>query len=215
MRPNFPVWSDYGSPAQKRWKSASKQGTRTSIGPKILLAGAVIAAGVVGIRGNYPQVVDAEWVQDVGTHLPIMSLSTGDARTKRSGIVAAIPLPSGRAVTTGQTAVSSPRPASELPQLRTSVDAVEPSAETAAPVAVAQIPDVEADADAPPPQPVPAVAANKVVVNKKVVRVEHKKVMRVEHHQRSVTGAYAQYGGWGWPGGGWSGFSPFGNSRRF
>ena len=215
MRPNFPVWSNYGAPAQKHWMSASKQGTRTSIGPKILLAGAVIAAGVVGIRGNYPQVVDAEWGQDAGTHMPIMSLSTRDARTKRSGIVAAIPLPSRRAVTTGQTAVSSPRPAPELSQLRTSVDAVEPSAETAAPVAVAQIPDVEAKADAQPPQPVPAVAANKVVVNKKVVRVEHKKVVRVEHHQRSVAGAYAQYGGWGWSGGGWSGFSPFGNSRRF
>ena len=62
-------------------ESASRRGTGSSVGPKILLAAVVVVAGVIGISGIYPQVIDAEWVQDAGTHLPIMSLST--AATKR------------------------------------------------------------------------------------------------------------------------------------
>src|SRR5580700_7940521 len=56
MRPKFSVWSDYGAPAQKSWMSASKRGTRTSIGPMILLAAVVVVAGVIGISGIYPQI---------------------------------------------------------------------------------------------------------------------------------------------------------------
>jgi len=182
----------------------------------------VIAVGVVGISGIYPQVVGPEWVQDAGTHMPIMSLSTRDARTKRSGIVAAIPLPSRRAVTTGQTAVSSPRPAPapELSQQRTTVVAVEPPAQTATPLGIGEYPDVQAKAEALAPESASAFAANlaeksrAAVVVKKAMVVK-KKVVHLEHHQHSYSGAYAQNGGWGWPGGGWSGFSPFGNSRRF
>jgi hypothetical protein len=45
------------------------------------------------------------------------------------------------------------------------------------------------------------------------VVVAKRKVV-VQHHQRSVSGAYAQYGGWGgWPSGGWGGFG--GGYRRF
>ena len=76
MRPKFSVWSDYGAPAQKHWMSASKRGTRTSIGPMILLAAVMVVAGVIGISGIYPQIIDAEWVQDTSTHLPKMSLSS-------------------------------------------------------------------------------------------------------------------------------------------
>jgi hypothetical protein len=47
------------------------------------------------------------------------------------------------------------------------------------------------------------------VVVKKAVVVKMK-VVHVEHHQHSYSGAYAQNGGWGWPGGGWTGFSPLG-----
>jgi hypothetical protein len=200
MRPKLTMWSDYGAPARKHWARASKRGTPRSIGPKIFLAAVSVVAGVIGISGIYPQVIDAEWVQDAaGTRLPKISLS------KRSGIVAAIPLPPRRAVTTGDATVSSPSPVSapELSQPRTSIAGVDPAAETEEPLAVAVIPDAEAKADALPPQPAPAVAARPAerprfaAMKKKVVR---------EHHQRSYAGAYAQYGGRGWPGGGWPGF---------
>ena len=105
MRPKFSMWSDYGAPAQKHWMPP-KRGTGSSIGPKILLAAAVVVAGVIGTSGIFPQVIDAGWVQDSPTHLPKMSSS--DPTIKRSGIVAAIPLPPRRAVTTGEATLSSP-----------------------------------------------------------------------------------------------------------
>jgi hypothetical protein len=116
MRSKFSVWSDYRAPAQKHWISASKRGTRTSIGPKILLAAVVVVAGVVGISGIYPQVIDPEWVQHSPTHLPKMSLSTPSI--KRSGVVAAIPLPPSRAVTTGYRRDSRRAGAATIPTLR-------------------------------------------------------------------------------------------------
>src|SRR6516225_7993381 len=104
MRPNFSVWSDYGAPAQRQWMSASRRGSGNSIGPKILLAAVVVVAGVIGISGIYPQVIDSEWVPDTGTRLPVMSLSNPDARTRAFGSAsaAAIPLPPRRIATTGQ-----------------------------------------------------------------------------------------------------------------
>jgi hypothetical protein len=225
MRPKLAMWSDYGTPAQKHWmSSASKRGARTSIGPKILLAAVMVVAGVIGISGIYPQVIDAEWVQDAsGTHLPKMSPPPADVTTKRSGIVAAIPLPPRRAVTTGQAAVSPPGSAlaPELSQLRTSVgatsvgatsvNAAEPQAETATPLAIAAVPDAEAKADDPAD---PAAAAAKPADKPKVAMVKKKVVV---HRQRSYAGAYAQSGGWGgWGGGGGGLFQPFGgNYRRF
>src|SRR5271157_3979695 len=112
MRPKFSVWSDYGAPAQKHWMSASKRGTRTSIGPMILLAAVVVVAGVIGISGIYPQIIDAEWMQGARTHSPKMPLIAPDAKTtRRSGIVAVIQLPPRRtAMTTGEAQVSTPRP---------------------------------------------------------------------------------------------------------
>lgn len=218
MRPKFSVWSDYGAPVQKHWMSTSKQGTRSSIGPKILLAAAVVVAGVIGISGIYPQVIDAGWVQDLPPHLPKISLST--AATKRSGIVAAIPLPPRRALTAGEATVFSRRPDPELSQPHTAVAAVEPLAETATPLAVAEIPDAQAKADTLPPQPAPRGAAKSadksraVLVVRKAMVVQ-KKAVQVEHRQRSHSGAYVQNGGWSWPSGGWMGYSPFGNSRSF
>ena len=111
----------------------------------------------------------------------------------------------------GEAAVSSrAAPAPELSQLRTTVADLEPPAETAAPLAVAAIPNAEAKAEATAAETAPPKPAKKPKVVKK-------KVVRVEHHQRGYSGAYAQYGGgWdGWAGGGWSGFQPFGNYRRF
>jgi hypothetical protein len=214
MRPKFSMWSDYGAPAQRQWMSASRRGTGSSVGPKILLAAVVVVAGVIGISGIYPQVIDAEWVQDAGTHLPIMSLSTA-APKRVPATAAAISSPQRRNITTGQTAASSPRVVPpEASQARASVAAGETPASAPAPasavvMAVAEIPDAEAKADALPPDPAPPAAAKpaekpKVVVKKRVV---------VQHHQRGFNGAYAQYGGWGgWPGGGWGGF---GGYRRF
>jgi hypothetical protein len=94
----FSLWSDYGAPAQRQWKSPSKRGA--SIGPKILLAAVVIVAGFIGISG-IPQVIDARWTPDALTRLPVMSLSTPDARTKALGPVATTESPSRRAITTG------------------------------------------------------------------------------------------------------------------
>jgi hypothetical protein len=126
MRPKFSVWSDCRAPAQKHWMLASKRGTRSSTGPKVLLAAVVAVAGVIGISGIDPQVIDAGWVQDSPTHLPKISLST--ATTKRSGIVAAIPLPPRRALTAGEATAFSRRPDPELLQPHTTAAAVEPLA---------------------------------------------------------------------------------------
>ena len=215
MRPKFSVWPDCGAPAQKHWMSASKRGTGTSIGPMILLAAVMVVAGVIGISGIYPQIIDAEWVQDTGTHPPKMTLSSPHAKfistsstRKRSGIVAAIPL---GVVTTGEAVVSSRAgPASGLSQLRTTVADLEPPAETAAPLAVAAMPNAEAKTAATAAETEPTKPA-------KTPKVAKKKVVRLEHHQRGYSSAYAQYGGgWaGWAGGGWSGFQPIGNYRRF
>jgi hypothetical protein len=199
MRPKLAMWSEYGTP---HWTSASRRGTRTSIGPKILLATILVVAGVIGVSGIYPQVVDAEWVQDArGTRLPKSTPPTSDTTTKRSGIVAAIPLPPRRATTTGQASVSTPgqTPAPEPSQ---SVAAIERPAETATP-ALAVFRDAEAKADALPADPVVAAAAksdNKPAGRPRVA-MANKKVVRVEHHQRGYS-SYAQYGG-GW--GGWRG----------
>jgi hypothetical protein len=205
MRPKPAMWSEYGAP---HWTSASRRGTRTSIGPKILLAAASVIAGVIGVSGIDPQVVDAEWVQDAaGSHQPKMTPPTSATTTKRSGIVAAIPLPPRRATTTGQASVSSPRPA-PAPELSQLVAAVEPPAETLTPLALATIPDAETKADALPADRVvaaPAKPGNKLADRPRVA-IAKKKIVRVEHHQRGYS-SYAQYGG-GWGGwrGGWSGF---------
>jgi hypothetical protein len=184
MRPKFSVWSDYQGPAQKHWMLGSKRGTRSSIGPKISLVAVVVVAGLIGISGIDPQVIDAGWMQDSPTDLPKMSLST--LTTKRSGIVAAIPLPPRRALT----------------------------------LAVAEIPDAQAKANALSPEPVPAAAAkltdkSRAVLVAKKAMVVQKKAVHVERRQRSHSGVYVQNGGWGWQSGGWTGYSPFGNSRSF
>jgi hypothetical protein len=135
-----------------------------------------------------------------------MSLSIPTA--KRSGIVAAIPLPPPRALTAGEATAFSPRPA------------VAPLAATGMPLAVAEVPDAQAKTNTLPPKLAPAGVAKladksrAALVVKKVVVVQ-KKAAQVEHHQRSHSGTYVQNGGWGWSGGGWTGYSSFSNSRSF
>jgi hypothetical protein len=145
-------------------------------------------------------------MQDSPTHPPKMSLSIPTA--KRSGIVAAIPLPPPRALTAGEATAFSPRPA------------VAPLAATGMPLAVAEVPDAQAKTNTLPPKLAPAGVAKladksrAALVVKKVVVVQ-KKAAQVEHHQRSHSGTYVQNGGWGWSGGGWTGYSSFSNSRSF
>jgi len=111
-------------------------------------------------------------------------------------------------VTIGEAAVSSrAAPASELSQVPTTVADLEPLSETAAPLAVAAIPNAEAKGEATVAETAPPRPAKRP-------KVVTKKVVRVEHHRRGYSGAYAQYGA-GWAGGGWSGFQPIGNYRRF
>jgi hypothetical protein len=229
MRPKISMWSDYGAPTRKHWRVPSRRYGRTSIGPKILVAAVVVVAGVIGISGIYPQVIDAEWVQGGGTHPPKMPVKTPDASAanatapRRSGIVAAIPLPPRRgAVTTGEATVATPRlaasapaPAPELTELRTSVAlaAEPPSAPTAAPLGLADIPDAQASANVEAPADAAPVAAKPVVTASRGPVVVKRKVVRTEHHRSNgSSGAYAQWGG-----GGWGGFPFFGggNFRRF
>jgi hypothetical protein len=75
--------------------------------PKILLAAVVVVAGVIGISGIYPQVIDAEWTQDSGTHLPKISLLTTSTSMKASATATALSSRGRHVVTTG----SPPRPA--------------------------------------------------------------------------------------------------------
>src|SRR5580693_5955290 len=66
MRPKIAMWSDYGAPRHKHWR-APRRSSRSSIGPMILAAAVVVVAGVIGISGLYPQIIDSEWVQGMST----------------------------------------------------------------------------------------------------------------------------------------------------
>jgi hypothetical protein len=181
------------------WVSTSKRGAGSSIGSTVLLAAVVVVAGVIGISGIYPQVVDAEWTRDSGTHLPIMSLPATGSTTKASATATAPPLRIHRVITTGQaTAAVPPRPAPEPSPLRAPVAAAAPAPEAAAPLALAEVPDAQAKAEAPATETAPATAVQQTKVAKRKV---------VQHHQRRLAGALAQNGGWGWFG--------FGGYRRF
>jgi hypothetical protein len=42
MRPKIAMWSDYGAPRHKHWRTPSRRSSRSSIGPKILAAAVVV-----------------------------------------------------------------------------------------------------------------------------------------------------------------------------
>jgi hypothetical protein len=67
VRPKIAMWSDYGSPP-KRWRSPYRRGTRPSIGLRVLLAAVVLVAGVIGISGIYPQIIDSQWARGTSAH---------------------------------------------------------------------------------------------------------------------------------------------------
>jgi len=173
---------------ERIWVSTSKRGAGSSIGPTILLAAVVVVAGVIGISAIYPQVIDVEWMQDSGTHLPKISLLTTSTSMKAPATATALSSRGRHVVTTG----SPPRPAPEVSPLGTSVAPVAPAPEATAPLALAEVPDAQAKVEAPATQTSPAKAVDRQtkVVKRKVA----------QHHQRSFAGGYAQYGGWAWSG---------------
>ncbi len=118
------MWSDYGAPVQRRWWKSPRRSTRSSTGLKILLAAGVVVAGVIGISGVYPQVIDAEWVQGAKTYAsrtpaPDAKTTTPDAKmTRRSDIPASVQPSCGIAPTTSEAAVATPRTAAVVPTPR-------------------------------------------------------------------------------------------------
>jgi hypothetical protein len=180
------MWSDYGAPVQRRWWKSPKRSTRSSTGLKILLAAGVVVAGVIGISGVYPQVIDAEWVQGARTYAS--RTPAPDAKmTRRSDIPASVQ-PLRIAPTTSEAAVATPRPAAVVPTPRAAAAASKPlPVETELP-ALAEIPDASANADAPP-NPASTVAA------KPASPVVKRRVTRVERPRRAAPGAFAF--GWG------------------
>jgi hypothetical protein len=212
MRRRYALWSDYGTPAQRQWKSPSK---REAFGPKILLAAVVVVAGI-GISGIFPQVIDARWTPDVVTPLPVMSLSSPNARTKAVGTTAS---PSRRAITTGQGKVMPPRPAptpDTAPQEPAKAEAVALGPQMAAPLAAAEAPEAQTKAGALPAEAAPAPAtrvpdAKSTKMSERPKPVTKRKVVHFAH-RRSLHRDYAQYNAWSWPGSGWGGW---GGGYRF
>ena len=72
MRPKTFMWSDYGAPTQKHWRSPSRRSTRSSIGPKIL----VVAGGVGANAELRRQLNTACAKRHVRVHYPELSLCT-------------------------------------------------------------------------------------------------------------------------------------------
>jgi hypothetical protein len=213
------MWSDHAAPVQRRWwKTRSRRSTRSSTGLKILLAAGTVVAGVIGVSGVYPHVIDAEWVQGARTYAsrtpaPDAKTTTPDARTiapdarmtRRSDIPAPVQAPPrSTALTTAAAAtprpttvvptpvptavVPTPGPAAKVPTPRSAAPASEPLPVEAAPPAVAEIPDAAANADAPP-KPAATVAA------RPAGPVVRRRVVRAEHPRRSSPGPFAF--GWG------------------
>jgi hypothetical protein len=153
MRPKIAMWSDYGAPRHKHWRSPSRRSSRSSIGPKILVAAVVVVAGVIGISGIYPQIIDSEWVQGTSPRSQRVAHSETTPTPRRSGIVAEIPLPPRRApATTGEAAA----PAAP-PPVRAAAAPATPAPATPAP-APATAPARVAAAPAPAPASPPALS---------------------------------------------------------
>jgi hypothetical protein len=147
----------------------------------ILLVALVITAGVGAF---YRQIIHPARVQHSLAQLPKMFSSTP---TMDSGIVAAVPLPLPRVVTTGEATFTPPSdvPAPELSQQRSLIVAVEPPVHTETPPGVAEIPERKAK-EAPQPETASVVAAhsakklragvvakNAMVVKGKVFHLHH------------------------------------------
>jgi hypothetical protein len=164
MRPKIAMWSDYGAPRAKHWRSPSRRSRGSSIGPKILVAAVVVVAGVIGISGIYPQVIDSEWVQGSSPHSQRVAQSEPTPTARRSGIVAEIPLPPRRAPATTGEAVAPPpvraAAAAPAPAPAAVAPAAAPARIAAAPAAPVAQPTAPASASQPAaPELRPSVAA--------------------------------------------------------
>jgi hypothetical protein len=203
MRP-ISMWSDHAAPVQGRWwKTRSRRRARSSTGLKILLAAGVVVAGVIGIGGVYPHVIDAEWAQgarSTTSRMPTLDAKTTapDIKTARQSDIPAStqPLPRSTALTRGEApvappsraaAVSTPRPAAAVTP-SPAAPASKPIIVEPEPLALAETPDAAANADAPP-TPAPTVAA------KRAAPVAKRRVSRTEYARRGSTGPFAF--GWG------------------
>jgi hypothetical protein len=63
MRPKFAMWSEYGGPTRKRWRSRYERRAQSSTRFRSLLLAVACVAGGIGISGLYPQIVDSEWAR--------------------------------------------------------------------------------------------------------------------------------------------------------
>jgi hypothetical protein len=197
------MWSDYGAPRHKHWRTPSRRSKRSSIGPNILVAAVVVVAAIA----VYPHIVDSEWVQNVGSQVKRAAVAEVKA-ARRMGLVTAVPLSPRRDATTGEAATSTPRAApavGEPLKAPSTVAAVERPANETAPTST----EAEAVAD-PLPNPAPAATPLVTPAQRNVARapVAKRRVVRTEHH-RGYSGAYAQYGG------GWGGWPGLGSPYRF
>ena len=145
MRPKIAMWSDYGAPPRKHWRSSSRRSRGSSIGPKILVAAVVVVAGVIGISGIYPQVIDSGWVQGSSPRSQRVAYSGPTRAFRRSGVVAEIPLPprrspaisgEGVAAIPAATPTPTPAPPSPLPVTSAPIGAAIAQAPAAAPAGV-------------------------------------------------------------------------------
>ena len=216
MRPRFSLWSDRGAPAQRRWKSLSKRGAST--GPKILLAAIVVIAGFIGIGGIFPQLIESSWTPDAVPRLPVMSLSTPDARTKALDVVATTASPSRRVITTGEGTLLPPRPVrtrDTAPSERAAAEAPQ-----TATMGATEVPESQTKADALPAEAAPAPAARTAEQTKSTRMAQRAKPVvkkKVVHfaQRRSSHRDYAQYNAWGWPSSGWGSWGGWGGGYRF
>ncbi len=191
------MWSDYGAPVQGRWwRARSRRSARSRTGLRILLAAGVVVAGVIGISGVYPQVIDAQWMQGARSYAskmpaPDSKTATPDANLAgRSEIPASIQAqPRSTAVraeaAVPAAAVATPGPAATVPTPQRAVTASKPLPVEGESLALTESPDAAANADTPP-KPAPTIAAKPVI---------KRRVSRVEHPRRSSPGPFAF--GWG------------------
>jgi hypothetical protein len=69
MRPKFAMWSEYGGPTRKRWRSRYGRRTQSSTRFRTLLLAVACFVGGIGISGVYPQIIDSEWARGGNANL--------------------------------------------------------------------------------------------------------------------------------------------------
>jgi hypothetical protein len=68
MRPKIAMWSEYGCPTRKRWRSRHRRRTQSPTSPRTLLLAVACIAGGIGISRVYPQIIDPEWARGRGAN---------------------------------------------------------------------------------------------------------------------------------------------------